>query len=153
FQGHHWRPDESEEIRRLATEAIRERQRRALAMEDTKQRETAVTALMRCESTPKVTNLLHETHNLLAMFAERWDLDPFCIGVSNGVVDLRTGALRPGRPEDHITRVAPVTYDLAATCPVWDPALEAIFPDTEVRACFDRALGYSLTGDSREEVF
>ena len=29
-----------------------------------------------------------------------WDSDPWLLGVANGVVDLRTGQLRPGRQKD-----------------------------------------------------
>ncbi|HUM37777.1 MAG TPA: bifunctional DNA primase/polymerase, partial [Anaerolineae bacterium] len=38
-------------------------------------------------------------HPTLA-FQSQWDADPWLLGVANGVLDLHTGNLRPGRPED-----------------------------------------------------
>ena len=30
--------------------------------------------------------------------ASKWDGDPYLLGVANGVIDLRAGVCRPGRP-------------------------------------------------------
>lgn len=158
FSSHHWRKDETEEIRRLVVEHLRARATAELAAG--KNVKVVQQTLQRCESTRDISNLLNETHHLLAMFRERCDVDPFRIGVLNGTVDLHTGQLHPGRPDDFITRIAPVTYELRAIglvdtakspCPVWDRTLAQVFPDADVRSCFERALGYSMTGDCSEE--
>lgn len=160
FPEHHWRRDESEEIRRLVVDHLRARAVAELtAGKDAK---VIQQTLQRCESTRDITNLLNETHHLLVMFRELCDADPLRIGVMNGTVDLTTGRLHAGRPEDFITRVAPVTYDegnlelietAKSPCPLWDATLVQVFPDPAVRACFERALGYSMTGDCSEEVW
>jgi len=83
-----------------------------------------------------------------------WDVDPWLLGVLNGVVDLRTGELRDGRAEDRITMRAGVAFDLDARCPIWDATVEQIFGgDEKMVSYLDRFLGYSLTGDCREEAF
>lgn len=35
---------------------------------------------------------------------DEWDTDPYLLGCANGVLDLRKNAVRPGRPEDLVTR-------------------------------------------------
>jgi putative DNA primase/helicase len=55
----------------------------------------------------------------LAETGERWDPDPWIIGVENGVVDLRSGLLRPGRPADNVTLASGVPYLPEAPCPRW----------------------------------
>ena len=45
------------------------------------------------------------------------DRDPFLLPVENGVLDLRTGKLREHRPEDLITRIAPVAFDPTGKVP------------------------------------
>jgi putative DNA primase/helicase len=55
------------------------------------------------------------------------------------------------RREDLITKLAPVEYDPEAAAPTWAAFLERVLPD-EVRAFFQRAAGYSLTGDTSEQV-
>lgn len=83
---------------------------------------------------------------------DQLDADPWLFNVANGTVDLRTRQLRPHRPDDLITKVAPVVYDPSATCPTWDIFLEQVLPDPEVRAFVQEAVGYSLTGTVTEHL-
>lgn len=84
------------------------------------------------------------------------DLDPdaFLLTVSNGTLDLRTGELQPHRPGDMITRLVPVSYNPSARCPTWEQfVLDAMMGDADRAAFLQRAVGYSLTGSTREQVF
>ncbi|MGH8696028.1 MAG: phage/plasmid primase, P4 family [Burkholderiales bacterium] len=82
------------------------------------------------------------------------DRDPFALNVANGTLDLRTGELRAHRREDLVTKLAPVAYDASATCPRFLAFLGRIMnSDAERIAFLQRALGYSLTGDTREQCF
>lgn len=50
------------------------------------------------------------------------------INVLNGLLDWRTGTLRPHDPH-HLSSVQiPVTYDPSATCPNWDRFVQQVFP-------------------------
>lgn len=81
------------------------------------------------------------------------DADPWLLNVENGTLDLRTGELHPHRREDLITKIAPVVYDPAATHPVWDQFIdEATNHDPTFARFLARAVGYSLTGSTAEEV-
>ena len=83
---------------------------------------------------------------------DTWDRDPFPLAVPNGVIDLRTGTLRPGTADDRITMSAVVPFDPAAPCPLWDRTIADVFGhDHELIMYIQRAIGYSLTGDCREE--
>jgi putative DNA primase/helicase len=74
--------------------------------------------------------------------------------VANGVVDLRTGELREGRREDRITRHTIVAFDAAAASPRWHQFLEEVFDGNKELIEFLRlAVGYSLTGETREQCF
>jgi len=46
---------------------------------------------------------------------------------------------------------APVEYDPEATAPTWDAFLEKILPNPEDRGFIQRAVGYSLTGNTKEQ--
>lgn len=82
-----------------------------------------------------------------------FDADPMILNVHNGAVDLRTGALRPHRRDALLTKMAPVNYDPAATCPRFDKFLTEIMGgDTELVTFLLAFLGYCLTGDTREHV-
>ncbi len=81
------------------------------------------------------------------------DADPWLLNVLNGTLDLKTGELRPHLREDLITKLSPVRYDLDATCPTWDKFLQHIMDGDEDRIRFlQKAIGYSLTGSTTEQV-
>lgn len=76
-----------------------------------------------------------------------WEDDPWLLAVKNGVVDLRTGQLRPGRPEDMIRHTAPTEFNPSAECPLFERALTQIFAnDTKLIRFFQRVVGMSLIG-------
>lgn len=84
---------------------------------------------------------------------EKWDQDPYLIGVLNGVVDLRTGELLQGRPDLYITKRAPVAYTRGMTNMRWQEFLDfATGGDKEYQNWIQRAAGYSLTGLSRYDI-
>jgi putative DNA primase/helicase len=92
------------------------------------------------------------SESLIASTFHAFDCDPFVFNVENGTIDLRTGALGPHRQEDMITKLAPVIYDAQAVAPMWEHFLKRVLPDPAVRAWVQRYVGYSLTGDVREQV-
>lgn len=84
---------------------------------------------------------------------EQFDADAFVLGVENGVIDLRTGAHRPGRREDKITHNNGIQFDPKATCPRWEQfMLEVMMGNAEMVSYLQRAVGYSLTGSREEEA-
>jgi putative DNA primase/helicase len=84
---------------------------------------------------------------------DSWDLDPFLLGVSNGVVDLRTGTLRRACPEDRMLLYTTVHYDPSAQCARFEQFLGEVFREDEETIRFiQRAIGYCLTGDVTEQV-
>ena len=80
------------------------------------------------------------------------DADPWMIGCTNGVIDLRKGeSVRPSR-DQHITKSIGTKHDPAATCPTWDRFLETVTDgDRELIGFLQCAVGYTLTGSDREQ--
>jgi putative DNA primase/helicase len=79
------------------------------------------------------------------------DAGPWLLNVANGTLNLKAGVLQPHRREDLITRIIPVTYDIAATCATWENFLTRILTPNVTRF-LQKAIGYSLTGETREQV-
>ena len=81
------------------------------------------------------------------------DANPMLLGVGNGVVNLKSGALGPNRPNMLITRQCAADYDMAATCPRWFQFLTEVFAgDHATIDAVQRSLGYTLTGLNTEEI-
>ncbi|MDR3534234.1 MAG: phage/plasmid primase, P4 family [Rhodopila sp.] len=91
----------------------------------------------------------------LAVSAAAWDTDPWLLGVPGGVVDLRTGDMRPADPALHITKQTAVAPAAPGTpAPLWSAFLaSATNVDSDLMRYLQRWGGYCLTGDTREESF
>ena len=94
------------------------------------------------KSDPRIVNDIFE-----------WDNNATLLGVSNGIIDLRTGALLKGRPELHITKRAPVAYTPGMRNARWEQFIDfATGGDKELQEWIQRAVGYTLTGLSNQDV-
>lgn len=83
---------------------------------------------------------------------EEIDGDNFLLGARNGVIDLRTGQRRDGRKGDFITKSCGCNHDATATAPRWRAFLKEIFNEQDdLIQYIQRLVGYSLTGDTREQ--
>lgn len=87
-------------------------------------------------------------HTALAGF----DANPWLLNCSNGTVDLQTGLLQPHSKADLISKTTRLDFIPQSKCPTWERFIKEIFQDDEELIGFvKKAIGYSLTGDTREE--
>lgn len=96
----------------------------------------------------------HSNHFLsLEVSGDQFDSNPWLFGCANGVIDLQTGELREGRPEDYVTKARPIALEEIETeAPEWERVLWDIFEDTDMIQYLQRLLGYSITGFANEPV-
>lgn len=92
----------------------------------------------------------------IALSQDALNTDPWLFGSANGVVDLRTGELRPDARDELVTHRSPVAFNRAAKAPRWEQFISEItaHPEHGARPAYARylqkALGYSLTGVTAE---
>lgn len=85
----------------------------------------------------------------LGINGTQWDQKPWDLACKNGVINLKTGYFRPGRPEDYIKSPCPTEYEPAAGCPRFSQFLDEIFAgDKELIEFTRRVFGMALIGDS-----
>src|SRR5438034_3841891 len=152
--GRFWAADETGESDRAALETARVRQMAAMLIDDPDLRKEHVDWALHSESTYSRRAMLTSAQSIgqLATTAADYDRDPFLLTVGNGTMDLSTGGLRDFRPGDLITRATDVIYSESAECPRWLRFLDEIFArDTQLINFVWRSVGYSLTGDTREQ--
>lgn len=100
-----------------------------------------------------INNTVKAAQMTLSLHCAEWDPIPTIVGVKNGVVDLLTGQLRPGRPDDRIAHVANAEYDPAANCPRWIQFLHDITgSDDDTVNWLQRFFGYALSGETGERA-
>lgn len=175
WQGHRWAdmyPQEAEAaVEKVADEYDRvkareeEDQRTAIAEDDKdeakrhKQNAAALrSAIWSLHSTAGVQACLKMSlanENPLLIPARKLDLDPYILGCPNGIVDIRTGELRPGRPEDYVTlSCRPEWQGLDASCPLWESTVLEIFGGKpETAYYFHKLIGYAFFGRVTEKLF
>ncbi len=151
---HRWQPDPNGELHRLAKQAARERWK-AAADEDSERREAIAKWAIASESAGKLTAAIDRARSEppIADDGEGWDSHPMLFACANGVINLVTGELRPGKPEDRITMGSPIRYDPEAQCPRFLRFLEEIHPDEAMREFMRLWLGLCMTGVTREQVW
>lgn len=81
-----------------------------------------------------------------------FDANLWLLNCANGVLDLRSGELKPHDPELKLSKLCPIAYNPQAQAPRWGEFIRDItLEDGELSAFLQRALGYSITGDVRED--
>ena len=95
-------------------------------------------------STGRIGALVTLIKGVVEVDAGSFDQKPDLLNVGNGVVDLRTGELRPHDPALHLSKITEANYIPGATHPDWDKALTAL--DPEVAAWMQVRFGQAATG-------
>lgn len=107
----------------------------------------------RCDSTTGIKSAMAQAMVMLS-YAGAWDANPWLLGCPNGVIDLRTGSFRAGRPDDYIrTPVATAWRGLDVRAPRWEQTiLQNAGDDPELAAFKQRLFGHALIGSQPQQV-
>ena len=99
--------------------------------------------------------LAHTKNEPLAIPGDGFDLDPWVLACSNGVIDLRTGIMRPGRPEEYIFRACPHEWrSINEPAPEFEKFLDTTFEGNQDLIAFvQRVFGYAITGLTAQRKF
>lgn len=88
-----------------------------------------------------------------AILAEELDANPWVLNTPGGIVDLRTGKIRPSDPAALCSKVTACTPIHLAPRPQWNQFLDDVTAgNKELQRYLARLAGYALTGVTREHV-
>jgi putative DNA primase/helicase len=157
WDGNYWKPD----TQKLAIREVSKMVSTVCASEvvnyptdDTRAGEIVKWA-NQAKSNARIQSLVEQANSdeRIQVELEQWDNSPTLMGVANGVVDLKTGELKVGRPDLHITRRSPISYVPGMTNVRWTKFLEeATSGDKELQDWLQRAVGYTLTGLNSQDI-
>ncbi len=122
-------------------------------IENEKARKAALAWAMRSNMSGGLNGTVEDAKPELVIPTTQLDADPMLLNVANGTLNLKTYDLRPHDPGDFQTKIASVPYVPEARCDRWKRALEKSLPDPEMRAFFQRVMGYALQGGQEEKRF
>lgn len=157
FNGHIWERDKNKRVLTLMEPIARlyESEVNKMGLQPTegifKFYRARINSLRKCHSIKSVLELA-STHLPLT---QEWDNNPYLLAVQNGVLDLKTGELRAGKPDDYIRKFAPVEWKgKEEPCERFLQFLNEIFGgNTEIVEFLQRLFGYAITGLAVEHVF
>lgn len=104
-------------------------------------------------------NIMKESKELFfnKEFIKKLDNNPYLIGFSNGIYDLKKGELRDGRPDDYIEMTTEIDkIDFCDSHEQWNDLknfLNTVFVEEEIRTYFLTYLSSCLQGHNAEEKF
>lgn len=84
--------------------------------------------------------------------AAMFDADPDVLNTPTGIVDLRTGELRPHDPAAMCSRITRAAFTPGARSELWDRCIATWFPNEEMRAFVQKVLGASIAGRQTQRV-
>ncbi len=151
WSGGRWQADDAGAIVQTAEETIFDLQAEAAA---TRNRELARHAAASLTA-GRMAAMIETARSEPGLFARAKDLDAdnFLLNLKNGTLCLRTFELEPHRPENKITKIAPVKYDPLATCPRFDRFMREVFSvDEKTVEYVLKILGMCLTGDITSQL-
>ena len=176
WAGHHWTEDDfetcyraienvcalylrlAENKQKLADEADdKEEKRDVQSLVDSIQRR--VTLLRDTPGQEKLILMVRRIKEHIIALPKWIDKQHYIKACPNGVIDLRTGELRPGRPEEYLLNAIATEYDpallgIADPCPETNAfLLRSMDGDQELVDFIWRLLGYGLITDRRDHVF
>jgi putative DNA primase/helicase len=153
WDGRRWQRDETGEVERRAKQVIRGMLHEAATLDGDKRAALAAWAL-KSEQSGRIKAMidLAKTEPRVAISYTALDQQPRKLTVQNGTLDLWTGQLGPFDRADLLTKLTDIPFDAEAPCETWEKTLSVIFGgDTELIRYVQRAIGYSLTGDTSEQ--
>ena len=150
-----WQPDALGATAQRAKETVRHFLIEASKIQSESKREKHLKYGLDSGKSPRIDAMikLARSDERIAITPASFDTNPLQLNVQNCTLDLRTGEPHQHRREDLITKLAQVEYDPDAHSDKWENFLaEATSNDSELMQFLQRAVGYSLTGDTSEEA-
>lgn len=155
WSGQHWETD----VEHLNLRELAKQMAASIASEvseyDEKERNDVLKWANMAKSTARIDASIKNANSdpRINVRVDEWDSDPYLLGVSNGVVDLRTSELLKFRPDLHITKKTPVAYTPGMQSSRFKKFLDfATNGDEEFQEWLQRAVGYTFTGLNNLDV-
>lgn len=159
WKGNYWGYDRSKQIYNLIGNQLADRYYQASTKEkdETDLLRALINRVALLRDDNYMSKVIKQAQRQPDLFSDNgiWDKDPYALGCSNCVIDLRTGEARQGQQKDYIRTIIPTEYlglDLIP-CRFERFLLEIFECNTKKIRFLQRVLGYAITGLSSEHIF
>jgi putative DNA primase/helicase len=155
WDGRRWVPEKNEELMRFAKAAAKSILTEAACVNSDIETKELSAWGNRSLSLSKLKAMIElvKSEDGISARPEDFDTNPWLLNVGNGVIDLKTGLLLAHDPRYMMTRITDVRFDPTARCLLWEQFIGRVLGnDPDLISFVKRAVGYSLTGITNEQV-
>jgi putative DNA primase/helicase len=157
YNGKTWVLDQEGKVKSLVDEVLEKMKQEPVYVTDDLDEEEAQKNLRKhikySRGSNGKTNMLKESQHLAPIQPEQFDKDKHLLNVQNGYIDLKTGKLNDHDRSKYFSKIATVEYTDKIDYPQWQDFLIDIFDgNTDLINYMQRAVGYSLSGSTEEQV-
>jgi putative DNA primase/helicase len=156
YDGKRWERDADDAVVELVKETITAEFALVGEMKDSGDRKRLTLHLSRSLDYRRLVDAANAARSdrRVRMRPEQFDQRPWLFNCQNGTLDLQSGQLFDHDPKDYITQVAACDYDPDAQSDEWERFMDWVTVGrADLREYIQRALGYALTGLTREKAF
>lgn len=159
YNGSYWSTDETGQVHSLVDRVVDDLKREKLVVppdsglteEDAEKK--FQTHIKKSRSNAGKKAMMEELKHRVPVLHGEFDSDKTLLNVANGYVDLSSGILKDHEIKKLFSRQAAVEYTDTIDAPEWGQFLDQIFDgDSELIDYVQKAVGYSLTGSTKEQV-
>lgn len=159
YTGKVWQEDLTGEVRKMIDTTVEIMKNEPVEVSDDMEEEAKDAILKawdkhikRSRSNAGKKAMMDEVKHRLAVLPDEFDKDKTLFNTQNGYLSLTDGNLFNHEIEKMFTRISTVEYTDTIDCPQWDEFIFEIFGgDVELIKYVQKAVGYSLTGSTREQ--
>lgn len=158
WNGKYWEGDNKRQIEAITAKTLRGLYEESRNEEEAYRKKQLADWAKKCEKRAIRVNTILDTKPMVSVKKKDFDAHSYLFNCDNGVIDLKTGELLPHDRDLLLTKISPIHYDKEAECPNWIKFLKSIFitkdneSDQEIIDFLQKAIGYSLTGITKEQV-
>lgn len=159
YTGKVWQEDLTGEVRKMVDTTVELMKNEPLEFSDDMEEEAKEAVqkawdkhVKRSRSNAGKKAMLDELKHRLSVLPDEFDIDKTLFNTQNGYLSLSDGQLLDHDIKKMFTRISTVEYTDTIDCPQWEEFLNDIFAsDQELIKYIQKAVGYSLTGSTREQ--
>lgn len=156
YNGKYWKNDSTQEIKLLADQLINDMKLELAEIEDEYYSKAKAANIKRLASSAGKEAMLKEAMHLPNVPKQNRDFDreAFALNCESGIISLKSGKLFPHDKERMISKSTHIEYAPDHEPKKWLKFLNEIFlEDQELITYVQKAVGYSLTGTNKEQVY
>lgn len=157
YEGSVWEKDDKGRVRQLVDATVQDMKNEVIEVSGDLDAEEIEKAwqkhLSNSRNNSKKKAIVDELKHRISVMPSEFDVDDMLLNAENGYVELSSGELKPHDIKKMFSRKANFDYSDKMDAPTWMMFLEDIFNNNkEVIRYIQKAVGYSITGSTKEQV-